>query len=191
MFPGGVPRGRAKALPVNRIIECPPPSSCPKCKSPNIIKYGKASKIVHDLKFSRVGIKRWTVRFLFHEYLCYQCDARFWPRQRQWTRSKIGSGLLAYIIYQIIELRLSQEAVTQSLNQLFDVNLSHTRVNRQKSRASFILQRYLRWNSQKDSKRKVDPCGRDQDQHQRKRCICMGVHQSGRSGVLLHRDTRR
>jgi hypothetical protein len=132
------PRGRAKSLPVNRIIECPPPSSCPKCKSPNIIKYGKASKIVHDLKFSRVGIRRWTVRFLFHEYLCHQCDARFWPRQRQWTRSKIGSGLLAYIIYQIIELRLSQEAVTQSLNQLFDVNLSHTRVNRQKSRAALF-----------------------------------------------------
>jgi transposase len=76
------------------------------------------------------------VRFLFHEYLCYQCDARFWPRQRQWTRSKIGSGLLAYIIYQIIELRLSQEAVTQSLNQLFNVNLSQ--VNRQKSRAALF-----------------------------------------------------
>jgi hypothetical protein len=29
-------RGRAKTLPVNRIIECSPPSSCPKCKSPNI-----------------------------------------------------------------------------------------------------------------------------------------------------------
>ena len=131
-------RGRAKTLPVNRIIECSPPSSCPKCKSPNIIQYGKASKIVHDLKFSRVGMRRWSVKFLFHEYLCYQCGARFWPRQRQWTRSKIGSGLLAYIIYQIIELRLSQEAVTQSLNQLFDINLSHTRVNRQKSRATLF-----------------------------------------------------
>ena len=51
-------RGRAKTLPVNRIIECSPPSSCPKCTSPNIIKYGKASKIVHDLKFSRVGIRQ-------------------------------------------------------------------------------------------------------------------------------------
>jgi predicted RecB family nuclease len=131
-------RGRARTLPVNRSIECSPPRVCPKCKSPNIIQYGRASKIVHDLKFSRVGIRRWTVKFLFHEYLCYQCGARFWPRQRQWTRSKIGSGLLAYIIYQIIELRLSQEAVTQSLNQLFDVNLSHTRVNRQKSRAALF-----------------------------------------------------
>ena len=131
-------RGRAKTLPVNRVIECSPPSSCSKCKSPNIVQYGKASKIVHDLKFSRVGIQRWTVKFLFHEYLCYQCGARFWPRQRQWTRSKIGSGLLAYIIYQIIELRLSQEAVTQRLNQLFDVNLGRTRVNRQKSRAALF-----------------------------------------------------
>jgi predicted RecB family nuclease len=131
-------RGRAKILPVNRIIECSPPSSCPKCTSPNIIKYGKASKIVHDLKFSRVGIRRWTVKFLFHEYLCYQCDSRFWPRQGHGTRSKIGSGLLAYIIYQIIELRLSQEAVTQSLNQLFDINLGHTRVSRQKSRATLF-----------------------------------------------------
>ena len=96
------------------------------------------------------------MRFLFHEYLCYQCGARFWPRQRQWTRSKIGSGLLAYIIYQIIELS-SRKAVTQNLNQLFDVNLSHTRVNRQKSRATLFYKGTYE-ESSKDSKRKVDPC---------------------------------
>jgi hypothetical protein len=42
------------------------------------------------------------------------------------------------MIYQIIELRLSQEAVTQGLKQLFDINLGRTRVNRQKSRAALF-----------------------------------------------------
>ena len=83
-------RGRAKTLPVNRIIECSPPNSCPKCKSPNIIKYGKASKIVHDLKFSRVGIRRWIVRYLFHRNISVtNVVPDFGPEQRHWTRSKL------------------------------------------------------------------------------------------------------
>ena len=32
-------------------------------------KYGRTSKIVHDLKFGRIGIKRWIVKYLFHRYL--------------------------------------------------------------------------------------------------------------------------
>jgi predicted RecB family nuclease len=131
-----IARGRAKALPVNKIVECPAPNCCPKCKTKKILKLEKTSKIVHDLKFGRTGIKRWIVKYSFDRYLCRKCGISFYFQQIPRTRSPFGSELINYVIYQIIELRLPQETIAQSLNQLFDFHLGHSAVNRQKERAA-------------------------------------------------------
>lgn len=131
-----VAKTQIKALPINKIIKCQPPDYCPKCKAIKIYKYGKLTKIVYDLKFGRASIKRWIVKYLSHFYLCCHCRARFIPEQRPWTRSKFGLDLVAYLIYQVIGLQIPQKTVTQSLNQLFDFNLTPGVVARQKTRAS-------------------------------------------------------
>lgn len=131
-----VAKTQIKVLPVNKVIKCPPPDYCPKCKAMKIYKYGKLTKIVYDLKFGRAGIKRWVVKYLSHFYLCCHCRARFTPEQRPWTRSKFGLDLLAYLIYQVIGLQIPQNTVTQSLNQLFGFNLRRGVVNKQKSKAA-------------------------------------------------------
>lgn len=117
-------RARAKPLPVNKtvIVEGRPPF-CPKCKATKIYKWGQMTKVIYDLKLSPAGIKRWTVRYSFNRYICWECRASFYLGEGPWTRSKYGSELRSYIIYQIIELRLAQRAVAQSLNQLFGFNL--------------------------------------------------------------------
>jgi predicted RecB family nuclease len=116
-------KSRGKALPINKVVECPPPYCCPKCKATNIHNNHREGRIIPDLKFSRTGIKRWIVKYSYYRYECFQCGATFLPPQRPWNGSKYGSDLRSYIIYQIIELHIPQRLVTQGLNQLFGFNL--------------------------------------------------------------------
>ncbi len=91
---------------------------------------------IHDIKFGRSSVKRWLVKYYFDRYMCRECKATFYSEQRPWTMSKYGPGLLSYVTYQVIELRLSQYAVQQGLEQLFDFRLEPTTVNTQKSKAA-------------------------------------------------------
>jgi transposase len=125
-----------KPLPVNQVAECPPATHCPKCQSRAILRYGRGSQIVPDLRFCRDGVKRWVVKFLFRNYLCNHCGARFYPPERPWAKNRLGSQLRAYLIYQSIELRLPQETIARSLNQLFGFDFQDRIVVRQKTRAS-------------------------------------------------------
>ncbi len=131
-----VTKGRHRPLPINTVVVCPPPVCCPECNSTKLYKHGRYSKVVRDIKFSRTSIKRWIVRYHFHRYICRTCSATFNSQQGHQTESKHGLNLLAYMVYQVVELRVPQRAVTESLNQLFGFQLDHASVNRQKSRAA-------------------------------------------------------
>jgi predicted RecB family nuclease len=112
-----------RALASDTTIECPRPRCCPKCNSIKIVQHGKASKTVVDIKFMRHGVKRWISRYRFHRYKCLGCGATFVPEQECWTRSKFGTEIVAYALYQNIGLRLPQESVVGSLNKLFGFHL--------------------------------------------------------------------
>jgi hypothetical protein len=104
-------------------IECPRPRCCPKCNSTKMFGHGKATKTVLDIKFMRHGAKRWISRYEFHRYKCLTCGATFFPEQKWWTRSKFGTEIVAYALYQNIGLRLPQENVVDNLNKLFGLHL--------------------------------------------------------------------
>jgi hypothetical protein len=94
------------------------------------------SKIVYDLYFGRGSIKRWIVKYIFYRYYCRQCGASFLYQQRPWKRGKYGLNLRAYLIYQIIDLRIPQRTVARSINQSFGFSLSSSAVHRHKSQAA-------------------------------------------------------
>ena len=123
-------------LPPNKCIQCPEPANCPLCGSSDICKYGKEKKIVYDLKFTRCGLKRWIVYYHFHRYQCLSCEKTFIPPDREWSRRKFGPSIVAYSVYQNIELRLSQVAIDQSLNKLFGLQLALGTAGHIKSRAA-------------------------------------------------------
>lgn len=117
-------RACSKPLPINKVIVFDGrPSFCIKCKATKIYKHGRMCKVVYDLKFGRAGIKRWIVKYCFSRYLCRECGSAFYLQGRPWSRSRYGSELLSYLIYQIIELRLPQHVVVRSLNKLFGFDL--------------------------------------------------------------------
>lgn len=138
-------KGRARPLPINKVVVCPPPDCCPMCKTTRIItpdkKRDKRSKVVYDLKFNRTGVKRWILKVVFYRYSCCECGAIFFSKQRPYPGEKYGPNILAYVIYQIIDLQLPQRAVTQSLNLIFNFDLHRKTVIRQKERAAQIYKK--------------------------------------------------
>ena len=99
---------RRTTLMPNTTIEYSRPSHCPTCKSKLIYRHGKRSKTVVDLRFMRHGVKRWITRYIAQRYRCPSCGRTFYPPDRRWTANKYGPDLVAYTIYQNIELRLPQ-----------------------------------------------------------------------------------
>jgi predicted RecB family nuclease len=111
---------RVKSVPPNKTIESSRPRFCSRCgEASKIYQHAKGEKTVFDLKFTPYGIKRWVVRYKFSRYFCQNCKATFNSPDRNWTRSKFGSEIKAYALYQNIDLRLSQEAVDRSMKKLF------------------------------------------------------------------------
>jgi predicted RecB family nuclease len=120
-------------LKPNSIIEYPRPSSCPTCGSKLVYRHGKRSKTVIDLKFMRYGIKRWVTRHVVQQYRCPSCKSTFYPPDRRWSAKKYGQALIAYVIYQIIDLRFPQSRVATVMNQLFGLYISRQTTNRFKT----------------------------------------------------------
>ena len=119
--------GAAKRPHPNKIVHCDDRlSECPHCRSKNIVRNANQTKTVYDLKFFNGGIKRWVVRYHFQRYRCCQCLKTFADRQRTWTGSKFGRSILAYVVYQIIGLRMPQGAVDQTIRNLFGLQMAKT-----------------------------------------------------------------
>jgi predicted RecB family nuclease len=119
-------------VPINRVVECEEqrPTHCTSCGATMIYRWGRLSRTVYDFKLSGAGIKRWVVRYSLPRYICWQCKTTFHQYARQ---AKYGNTLCAYTVYQIIELHLTQNAVTKSRRQLFGMPASRGMVNRLKA----------------------------------------------------------
>jgi len=119
-------------VPVNKVIpvEEQRPASCRHCNSTLIYKYGKLNQNVYDLKWSPAGMKRWVTRYSFPRYICWSCRATV---QLYVHKHKYGTGLRSFLLYEMIELQVTQNAISKSVRQLFNLPLSRGSVNRLKA----------------------------------------------------------
>ncbi len=125
------------SVKVNQTIELHErPSVCEKCGGHHMDRSLRKTKIVHDLKFSKSGIKRWIIKYCFSSYRCRFCHSTTSMPDKPWTRSMFGLNLRSYVLYQIIELRMSQTSISRSLKQLFGMSVAYTFSYCQKSLGS-------------------------------------------------------
>jgi hypothetical protein len=113
------------------------PEACPKCGSLKLWSFGETAKILYDLKFVKGGIKRWIVRYRYRRHRCGNCRAEKTIFQQ---KTKYGPTLRAYIIYLVIEQRLSNQKISEHLAQVFGVNMVATTVHDLKSEAARIYE---------------------------------------------------
>jgi len=125
-----------RKLHINETIKLAPLASCPSCRLLDIRTIRRNHRIVRDLKFGRAGVKRWIVKYVRRHYRCDSCGAKFADQVKEWPPHREGPGLLAYVVYQLVELRISQREIGRSLSDLFGVILPRTTVFRLKSRAA-------------------------------------------------------
>ena len=124
-------RGKSKSQTVEQEVTVGGiPNVCPKCHTPRIGTHRSASQVVYDLKFTRRGIKRWTMRYRYRVYRCRECRALLPVYSR---RSRYGQNLRAFVVYLMIELRLSNRKVVEHLSLLFDLSLDRHEAYRIKS----------------------------------------------------------
>jgi transposase len=102
------------------------PRSCPRCGGEKIWVAIRASHIIFDLKFTRQGIKRWSVRYHYNNYRCGSCKAQMTPYTPD---SKYGPNLRAYVSYLLIEMRLSHQKISEHVATVFNVPILSTMVN--------------------------------------------------------------
>jgi predicted RecB family nuclease len=126
---------RRIALKPNTSIEYRRPPKCPACNSKLIYRHGKTSATRIDLKFMRYGVKRWIARYVIQRYRCRLCLRTFYPAGWRWT-GKYGPDLIAYAVYQNIELRIPQRLIAIGINKLFGLNISRNMTNKFKSTAA-------------------------------------------------------
>ena len=126
----------ASSRRVNKKVGPSWPWKCPECGSSKIAKRGKHSKLLYDLRFSPSGVKRWIIKYVVVHYICNNCGCRFPSDERKWSRHRYGQQLIAYVIYNIIELNIPQLKLAQSMNRLFGYSVNQSTINRLKIRAT-------------------------------------------------------
>ncbi|MGA7869343.1 MAG: IS66 family transposase [Candidatus Binatus sp.] len=127
---------RRRVLVPNTTVEYPRPSSCPTCKSKLVYAHGKRTQTVIDLRFMQHGVKRWVTRYIVKRYRCPSCRSTFYSPDRQLPIRKYGPNLVAYTIYQNIDLQLPQIRIARSVKQLFGLHISRNTTNQFKAAAA-------------------------------------------------------
>ncbi len=94
------------------------PDVCPKCGSEKLWVVASQSHVLFDLRFMRRGIKRWAIQYHYNRYKCHDCSAVMTPHRRDW---QYGPNLRAYVIYLLIEMRLSFQKISDHITSLFNL----------------------------------------------------------------------
>jgi predicted RecB family nuclease len=127
---------KTTSMRINKVVVNEVSPECPTCKRISTVPKALRERILYDLHFGHFSIKRWVVKYVSQTYLCWRCDLIFGLDKRFRKKLKFGWNLVAYFVYQIIELSISQRIATQSMNRLFGFDLKYTTTKKFKSRAA-------------------------------------------------------
>lgn len=126
---------RKRIKHINKIIEHVRTKICPECQTKT--EYRKQRiKTLYDVRFTECGIRRWVVMYHIKDYRCITCHRHFGAPKVFWNSGKFGRNLVAYVVFQVIELCIPQHTVADSMNRLFRLGLAQCTINNFKSGAA-------------------------------------------------------
>jgi len=114
--------GPRSHLPVNKTIIYPKLSSCPSCGG-ELTERALCKRILYDLLFGKSSVKRWIVRCQFHYYWCSHCSRKFGEPVEFWPQSHLGRTLVAYVLYNTVELCMTFQTVYEILIRCFKLDI--------------------------------------------------------------------
>jgi hypothetical protein len=128
------------AMRVNEEILCQRPRFCPRCKRKGIKPVYSATRILRDLRFSRFGLRRWTVKYHFQSCYCPVCGVCFGKPSEFWQGTYYGPNVAALLIYKTVDLCMQQRTIAQELNRLYQLGLHERQVHRLKAKAAGLYE---------------------------------------------------
>lgn len=149
----------------NKVIRLENQKRCPACKSRKIWRHTTNSRTIYDIRFAATGVKKWITRIIVRRFQCTKCRKTFAPDEYivlirkimgyapkdnealpfiranlplpdYKTGEKYGHGVLAWVMYQVIGQRQSQENVTAGLNDIFGYGFNQINIAHMKYRAA-------------------------------------------------------
>ncbi len=129
-------RPHRKAYRADRVIIWPVSLRCPKCGRKWCFKGPLRSRTLHDLVFGRFSVKRRCVKYIFHTYRCRKCNTAFGFEDRYESSYRYGWDLVAYFLYQIIDLRIPQLTVVQHFSRVFGFDIPRSTLGNIKAKAA-------------------------------------------------------
>ena len=123
--PRHVIRGRTgwlNHLPIRKEIVCPEQPSCPFCGEA-CEAVCRRTRTLYDLCFGRTSVKRWIVKYRFYEYWCCKCQRRYGEPPEFWHPSHFGRNLVAYVLYEAIDLHIPIVTVQKNLSRFLKLDL--------------------------------------------------------------------
>ena len=129
------------------------PAACPKCGGSKVWIAIRKSRVVFDLKIGRSGITRWVVQYRYNTYRCGACRMEMTLHSRRST--KYGPNLRAYVVYLLIELRLSTQKIKEHVATVFNIVITKAMViytklimaGKYEETYQQILERNCKWSS--------------------------------------------
>ncbi len=128
-------RNRRRSLPINTTVAPSRPRNCPACNSTRVVLNGRDSRLVFDMRFSDGGLRRWISKFVVDYYKCDGCGVSFVSDDRKLERRRYSANVLAYVIYNIIEVHIPQYKLSHIIQKMFGYPLGQPTINRMIQRA--------------------------------------------------------
>jgi predicted RecB family nuclease len=124
-----------RSLRVNTTVGPSRPCKCPACNSMRISMNGRHRRMLFDMRFSDGGVRRWVTMYIVDHYKCPDCEVTFASDKRPSSRHRYGVNVLAYVIYNVIELHISQYKLAHIMQKMFGYPLVQQTINRMVRRA--------------------------------------------------------
>ena len=121
---------------ITRIIQTPKPVCCPFCMGTAIRQVKATKRVLHDVQFGKCGLRRIGHEYHYAVLRCSKCQSGFGVPASFWPKSKYGRNLVAYLLYQLIELCIPMNVVGARLNRIMGFNLTQPKIHNLKRSAA-------------------------------------------------------
>jgi predicted RecB family nuclease len=129
-------RNSHRSLPVNTTVNPSRPRNCPACDSIRVTLNGRHRRKLFDMRFSNGCIRRWVIRYIIDYYKCIDCSVSFAADNHNLEKSPYSANVQAYVIYNIIEVHISQYKLFDIMQKMFGFHLGQATINRMIQRAA-------------------------------------------------------
>jgi len=97
---------------------------------------GRHRRTLFDMRFFEGGLRRWVAKYVVDYYKCRDCGASFASGARNLRRYRYSDNVLSYVIYNIIELHISQYKLAKIMQKMFGYHMLQQDISRMIQRAA-------------------------------------------------------